>query len=164
MAVQHREGGFAEIARLIRRLEVALLTTVDRDGRLHTRPLQTLGIESDRTLWFFTDGHSEKAAELLHDTRLSLAYADSRTGRYLAIAGTGRLVRDRRKARSLWTMEQRAYYPRGPDDERLALLCVHIEHAECWVAPGKTAHLLAALRARISGTPAAIVGRNFRIP
>ena len=163
MVVQPVDGQFTEIARIIRRLEVALLTTVDRDGRFHTRPLQTLAIDSDRSLWFFTAADSEKAAELLHDVRLSLAYADRRSGCYVAIAGTGRVLRDSAKARALWTMEQRAYYPRGPEDERLALLCVRVEGAECWIAPGKTAHRLAAVAARISGIAASIVGRHFRI-
>ena len=164
MVVQPIEGPFAEIAGVIQRVEVALLTTVDRDGRFHTRPLQTLGIESDRSLWFFTAAGSEKAHELLHDVRLSLAYADRRSGSYVAIAGTGRILHDPAKARLLWTMEQRAYYPRGADDERLALLCVRVERAECWIAPGKSVHLLAAIAARISGTPATIVGRHFSIP
>ncbi|MBV8145197.1 MAG: pyridoxamine 5'-phosphate oxidase family protein [Gammaproteobacteria bacterium] len=152
------------MAQMIRRLEVALVTTVDHDGRFHTRPLQTLGIESDRTLWFFTDARSGKAAELLHDARLSLGYGDPRGGRYLAIAGTGRVLRDPKRARSLWTLQQRAYYPRGPEDERLALLCVRVERAESWLAPGRTAHLVAALRARVTGRPATIVGRNFKLP
>ena len=34
---------------------------------------------------------------------------------------------DPQKAKELWSLEQRAYYPRGPDDERLALLRVRIE-------------------------------------
>lgn len=164
MVVNPTDGEFGRILRMIREMQIALLTTVDREGHFHARPVQTLGIERDRSLWFFTDIRSEKAFELARDVRLGLGYADPRTRRYVAVAGAGRMLRDTDKARQLWTVEQRAYYPDGPEDEHLVLLRVRIERAEYWVAGGRTAHLLAAVRARITGIPAAIVGRNFRVP
>jgi hypothetical protein len=38
-------GDFAKLGQLIRDIRVALLTTVDRDGHFHTRPVQTLQVE-----------------------------------------------------------------------------------------------------------------------
>ncbi|MBV9726200.1 MAG: pyridoxamine 5'-phosphate oxidase family protein [Gammaproteobacteria bacterium] len=164
MVVHPTDAAFRRFVRLIQAIEIALLTTVDRDGHLHARPLQTLGVGPDRTLWFFTDLRSEKVFELERDVRLSLGYADPRGRRYVALGGTGRLLRDPDKARELWSVEQRAYYPTGPQAEHLVLLKVQAERAEYWLAPGKTAHMLAALKARISGIPAGILGENHRIP
>jgi general stress protein 26 len=48
-------GDFAKLGQLIREIGIALLTTLDRDGRFHTRPVQTLQVEDDQALWFFTD-------------------------------------------------------------------------------------------------------------
>ncbi|MBV8909502.1 MAG: pyridoxamine 5'-phosphate oxidase family protein, partial [Gammaproteobacteria bacterium] len=96
--------------------------------------------------------------------RLSLAYADPRNGSYVAIAGTGRVLRDSAKARRLWSVEQRAYYPGGPRDERLGVLRVAVERAEYWISPGRTSRMIAALKAAITRRPAGIVGRNARIP
>jgi len=45
MVVDPQIGQFSKIAEMIQRIETALLTTVDRDGNFHTRPVQTLGIE-----------------------------------------------------------------------------------------------------------------------
>lgn len=164
MVVHAMDGEFSNLTKMIRDIQIALLTTVDREGHFHARPVQTLGIERDLSLWFFTDIRSEKAFELSRDVRLGLGYADPKTRSYVAVSGTGRMLRDANKARQLWTVEQRAYYPHGPEDEHLVLLRVRIEHAEYWVAGGKIAHLLAALRARMTGTPATIVGRNARFP
>jgi len=164
MVVHPMDGEFGNIAKMIRDIQIALLTTVDREGHFHARPVQTLGIEPDRSLWFFTDIRSEKAFELARDVRLGLGYADPESRTYVAIAGTGRMLRDANKARELWTVEQRAYYPDGPEDQHLVLLRVRIERAEYWVSGGRTAHLLAAVRARMTGVPAAIVGRNSRFP
>jgi general stress protein 26 len=72
-------------------------------------------------------------------------------------------MRDPQKAKELWSMEQRAYYPNGPDDERLALLRVAIVHAEYWIAPGRTSYIIAALQAGVTGTPAIIIGEDHKV-
>jgi general stress protein 26 len=162
--MSHSEpGDLAKLGELIRDIRVALLTTVDRDGRFHTRPVQTLQVEADRTLWFFTDWSSPKVDELHHDARVSLGYADHAKNVYVAVTGSGSLIRDIQKAKQLWKIEQRAYYPQGPEDERLALLRVHIERAEYWIAPVRTSYLIAAMTAAVTGTPAGVVGENHKI-
>ena len=156
-------GDLAKLGELILGIRVALLTTVDRDGRFHARPVQTLKVEADRTLWFFTDWSSPKVDELHHDVRVSLGYADSTKNVYVAVTGSGRLIRDSQKAKELWSIEQRAYYPEGPEDERLALLRVVIERAEYWIAPGRVSYIVAAVTAAVTGTPAGIIGENRKI-
>jgi general stress protein 26 len=156
-------GDFAKVAELIREIRVALLTTVDPDGHLHTRPVQTLQVDADRSLWFFTDWSSPKVDELHHDVRVSLGYADPTKNLYVAVSGSGRLFRDIQRAKQLWSIEQRAYYPEGPADERLALLRVVIERAEYWIAPGRGSYLVAAVKAAVTGTPAGVIGENRKI-
>jgi general stress protein 26 len=160
---QSDPGDLAKLGELIRDIRIALLTTVDRDGHLHTRPVQTLEVEADRTLWFFTDWRSPKADELHHDVRVSLGYADPGKKVYVAATGSGSLIRDIQKAKQLWSIEQLAYYPDGPEDERLALLRVVIERAEYWIAPGRVSYVVAAVTAAVTGTPAGIVGENRKI-
>ena len=156
-------GDLTKLGELILGIRVALLTTVDRDGRFHARPVQTLQVEADRTLWFFTDWSSPKVDELHHDARVSLGYADSTKNMYVAVTGSGCLIRDSQKAKELWSIEQRAYYPEGPDDERLAVLRVVIERAEYWIAPGRGSYIVAAVTAAVTGTPAGIIGENRKI-
>jgi general stress protein 26 len=156
-------GDWVKLGELIRDIRVALLTTVDREARFHTRPIQTLEVGHDRTLWFFTDWSSHKVDELHHDIRVSLGYADPKNNVYVAVSGAGSLIRDTQKAKQLWSIEQRAFYPDGPEDERLALLRVIIDRAEYWIASGRTSYLIAAASAAITGTPAGIIGENRKI-
>src|ERR1700730_15966902 len=156
-------GDWLKLGELIRNIRVALLTTIDHDGRFHTRPVQTLQVDADRTLWFFTDWSSPKVDELHHDVRVSLGYADPTNNVYVAVSGSGSLFRDIQKAKQLWSIEQRAYYPDGPEDKRLALLRVLIERAEYWTAPGRTSYLLCAMKAAVTGTPANVIGENRKI-
>jgi general stress protein 26 len=161
--VDSKAGDLAELIRLIRNIRIALLTTVGREGSFHTRPVQTLKAEDDGTLWFFTDWQSPKVAELHDDLRVSLGYADPAKNVYIALSGEASLLRDPQKAKELWSIEQRAYYPKGPDDERLALLRVTLLHAEYWIAPGRTSYVFAAVRAAITGTPARIIGEDHKV-
>lgn len=156
-------GDWAKLGKLIRDIRVALLTTVDLEGHFHTRPVQTLQLEGDATLWFFTDWSSPKVHEMHQDVRVALSYADSRQHAYVAVGGSSTLLRDPKKAAELWSVEQRAYYPDGPEDRRLALLRVRIERAEYWIAPGRTSYLLAAAKAAVTGVPAGVIGENRKL-
>jgi general stress protein 26 len=156
-------GELSKLIELVRDIRVALLTTMDREGGFHTRPVQTLQAEVDGTLWFFTDGSSPKADELRHNLRVSLGYADPAKNVYVAISGCGSLLRDVQRAKQLWSIEQRAYYPEGPDDGHLALLRVTMDRAEYWIAPGRTSYLLAAAKAAVTGTPTGVLGENRKI-
>jgi general stress protein 26 len=159
-----KPGDFNKLNELIRSIQIALFTTVDREGNFHTRPLQTMQVEPEGGLWFFTDWSSPKVDELQHDARVSLGYADPPNNTYIAISGTGKLLRDPNKAHQLWSMEQLAYYPAGPEDSRLALLRVQIERAEYWIAPGRLSYLVAAASAVITGNPAGVVGEDRKLP
>jgi general stress protein 26 len=156
-------GDLAQLLQIISDIRIALLTTVSREGQFHTRPIQTLKIEADATLWFFTDWSSPKVAELDRDVRVGLGYADPTKNVYAALSGEAHLIRDPQKAKELWSIEQRAYYPKGPDDERLALLRVAVLHAEYWIAPGRTSYLIAALRASVTGVPAEVIGEDHKV-
>lgn len=157
------EGDWANLGKLILDIRVALLTTVDLEGHFHTRPVQTLQLDGHDTLWFFTDWSSPKVDEMHRDVRVALGYADPRQHAYVAISGSSSLLRDAQKAKDLWGIEQRAYYPDGPEDRRLALLRVRIERAEYWIAPGPVSYLLAAAKATVTGVPATVIGENQKL-
>ena len=147
---------------LIREIEIGLLTTLDGEHRLHTRPVQTLRCDANGVLWFFTDVGSSKAEEMRSDARVSIGYAHLATGRYAAVEGRARIGRDRGKAAELWSPLQRAWYPQGLDDPRLAVLEVHIERAEYWITPGRASYAVAATQAALTGVPAT-VGEDVKL-
>jgi general stress protein 26 len=163
LRVNETPGDLAALAALIREIRVGLMTTLDASGRLHTRPVQTLQMESEQTLWFFTDWSTPKVTEVERESRVSVGYADVSGNRFVAVSGSAQLFRDADKAKQLWSAEQLAYYPDGPGDARLALLRVQIERAEYWLAPGRAAYVVAAARAVLTGEPAGIVGENRKV-
>jgi general stress protein 26 len=126
----------ATLAGLVRQMKVAMLTTIEPDGSLRSRPLITLEVDKEGRLWFFTHASSPKSAEIeAHDHQVNLSYADPRDEDFASISGTARLVRDRERMRALWADQLEPWFPRGLDDPDLALLEVRIDKAEYWDRP-----------------------------
>lgn len=126
----------AKLAALVRQMKIAMLTTIEPDGSLRSRPLETLEVDPQGRLWFFTQASSPKSVEIEnHDHQVNLSYADPRDEDYASISGTARVVRDRDKMRGLWSARLQQWFPKGLDDPDLALLEVRIDKAEYWDVP-----------------------------
>jgi general stress protein 26 len=124
------------------------------DGSLHGRPMATQELESDGTLWFFTGASSGKVREIERDQHVLLSYAAPDDNRYVSVAGTAQMVKDRAKAEELWNPAFKAWFPDGLDDPELALLKVEIESAEYWDSPSSTiVHLVGFAKAVAMGKP-----------
>jgi len=147
---------FEKLGELIKDMRIAMLTTVEPDGTLHTRPLATLRYANDGELWFFTSLDSAKVHEVEEDRRASVTYSDMEQNIYVAVSGTADIVRDRKKAEELWSPMAKAWFPKGPDDPQLALLRVRIERAEYWDSPGRAAYLIGVAKTALTGRRADI--------
>jgi general stress protein 26 len=155
--------GLRELWEKIRDVRVAMLTTAAADGRLHSRPMYTQQEELPDGLWFLTSRTSEKAREVMDEHDVNLAYADPGKNLYVSVAGRGRLVDDRAKARELWNRMNEAFFPGGPDDPDLVLLHVEPTSAEYWEGPsGKVQQLFAVARTMVTGD-ARDMGENEEI-
>lgn len=141
---------------LIKGIKVAMMTTVEDDGSLRSRPMWTHDRDFDGELWFFTREHSHKVDEVEKDHHVNLAYADPTRERYVSVSGRCRLVRDKEKARELWNPTLKAWFPDGLDDPELALLCVRVERAEYWDTPNSRMVQLAGM------VKAALTGETYK--
>jgi general stress protein 26 len=144
------------LGELIRGIKVAMMTTVEQDGSLRSRPMWTHDRDFDGELWFFTKEHSPKVEEVEHDHHVSLAYADPSRDRFVSISGRCALVLDKEKARELWNPTLKAWFPEGLDDPELALLRVSVEKAEYWDTPNSRMVQLAGF------VKATLTGQEFR--
>jgi len=124
----------AELWRRLEKVRMAMLTTHDGDGRLAARPITTQQAETSGVLWFFIPMEGDIAEDLARDPRVALTYVDLSENLFVALRGTGQVLKDRAKARSLWNALAGAWFPHGPDDPRLALLRVDVERGEYWDA------------------------------
>jgi general stress protein 26 len=128
------QENIARLAKLIKGIKMALLTSVAADGSLHSRPMATLDRDFDGTLWFFTSAGGRTADEVEEHRQVNVSYAMPEKQHYVSVSGTASLVRDREKITELWNPLFKAWFPRGQEDPDLALLRVDVEQAEYWDA------------------------------
>lgn len=120
------------LGELIARIDIAMLVSVAPDGSLVSRPLATLKADGDGRLWFFTSAASGKVDDIERQPQVNLAYADPGANTYVSVTGRARVIHDRERAAELWFPQARAFFPGGPDDPDLRVLCVEAETAEYW--------------------------------
>ncbi len=132
------ENNLQKLGELIKDVKIAMLTTVDQDGTLRSRPMATQKTEFDGKLWFFTRASSPKVQEVEQTHNVNLSYAAPDSNTYVSVTGTATLVRDQAKAKELWNPILKAWFPKGLEDPDLALMHVQVEKAEFWDSPSST--------------------------
>jgi len=147
-----QKDAITHLGELIDGIKVAMMTTVEPDGSLRSRPMWTHEREFDGKLWFFTREHSAKVDEVEHDHHVSLSYSEPAKDRFVSVSGRCRLVLDKEKARELWNPALKAWFPEGLDDPELALLCIQVEKAEYWDTPNsRMVQLIGFAKAVLTG-------------
>jgi general stress protein 26 len=137
---------------LIKDVRIAMLTTVDQDGSLRSRPMATQKTELDGDLWFFTEHDSAKVDEIGREHQVNVSYSDPKEQLYVSVSGTARVVRDQAKAEELWNPLLKTWFPKGLDDPNLALLQVTVHKAEYWDSPSSTmVYLYGFVKAVVTG-------------
>ena len=137
--MKEQEADFQKLREMIKDIDFCMLTTVDENDDLHSRPM-SLNSEVDQqgNLWFFTYGNSHKVSEVKRIPKCNVSFADPDDHRYVSISGPSEVVRDKAKIKELWKPELKAWFPKGVDEPDIALLRLTIEKAEYWDSPGGT--------------------------
>ena len=136
---------------MIKDIKFAMLTS-DDGGHLRSRPMIASQKEFDGVLWFFTRVHAHKVAEVQHEDRVNVSYADGSAQNYVSLSGTAALVRDPASIAEHWSEAMRTWFPKGRDDPDIALLRVDVQQGEYWDAPNSTMiHAYGYLKARLTG-------------
>jgi general stress protein 26 len=156
MAAPETGNDVRKLARLVKGISFAMLTTHDSEHGLRSRPMTLQEAEFEGDFWFFTGLHASLADDVRANPCVSLAFADPRNQAYVSASGVGELVFDQTKMRELWRPSYQAWFPLGLEDPELCLLKVHVESADFWESPGsKVVQLLGFAKAALTGHPGA---------
>lgn len=152
-----------KVGDMIADVDIAMLVTLDEEGRFRSRPMRTIKQEFGGTLWFFTAADAPKNDEIRHDQRVLLAYSDPSHQNYVSLNGTAQVVKDAAKQKELWSEPLRTWFPDGPESPKAALLKVVVDGAEYWDSPSSTLlHLYGYVKAVTTGAPPK-AGENAKV-
>ena len=149
-----RQAHINKLWSLIKDIKFGMLTTVDEDGTLRSRPMATQSVEFDGDLWFFTYASSPKVDEVQHEQHVNVSFANNDDNVWVSTSGHAQIVRDRQKMEELWNPILKTWFPKGLDEPDIALLKVNVTHAEYWDSPSSVVvHLAGLIKSQITGTP-----------
>lgn len=149
------EQSLQKLRDMMQEIDFCMLTTLDQDGCLRSRPMSTnREVEANGDLWFFTYASSHKVAEVNHNHQVNLSFSAPGRQCYVSLSGTAELVRDRAKIQELWRPELKAWFPQELDEPDIALLKVTATQAEYWDAPASwVAKTVSFVKAVTTGKP-----------
>ena len=151
------------LQQLLESFDSAMLITKHGDGD-HARPMAIAGVEGVSTIWFVTSTASPKALELSADARVAITCQENR--KYVALSGTGVIVKDRAKIDELWSETWTVWFPDGKDSPDLGLLRVTVQDAEFWDNAGTKGvrYVFEALKSYVKGEKVGMVeGQHGRV-
>ena len=135
---------------LIKDTRLAMLTSVDPDGRLISKPMATQDVEFDGKIWFIAERDSEKVRNIAANPGVNVAYAGSSA--WVSLSGNASVVDDTAKLAELWNTFTDAWLEGGPDNPNNILIRVEATGAEYWDAPGsKVTQLVNLVKAKTTG-------------
>lgn len=137
-ASENQDRDVRKLGELLKGHKYAMLTTIDEDGSLHSRPMGVLEVDFNGTLWFFTKEQAPKVWEIQHDAHVNVAFSDPSRSHFVSLRGMARLVRDHQKVAELFKPIHKAWFPEGLDDPELSLLEVRVTRADYWDPPSST--------------------------
>lgn len=144
------ESGSVKVADLAKDVKFAMLTTIDADGELVSRPMAQQAVETDGDLWFFASRDSRKVSHIRANPHVAVTLSSSST--WVSINGSAEVVEDDALARELWSPGIEAWFPQGPDDDSIVMIKVNGETAEYWDTPGgQVATVLSLVKSKLTG-------------
>ena len=150
------QDAIKKVADLIKSIDFGMLTTMDSEGRLHSRPMSSnKDVEFDGDVWFFTYAATPKVYELENKPYVNVSFSDPKTQTYVSLSGRAELVRDHAKMEQLWQPALKAWFPKGLDEPDIALIKVNADQAEYWDSPASPiAHVISLAKVAVTGRPA----------
>lgn len=149
---QTRQEAVEKIGKLIKGVRIAMFTTIEEEGHLHSRPMALQEVEFDGDIWFFTNKTTPKVHQIESEPRVNIAFSDPAHQVYVSLSGRASLVLDKAKNHELWNPSLNAWFPGGVDDPDLALLKISVDGAEYWDSPSTVvAHVAGFIKTKLSG-------------
>ncbi|MFB9861981.1 general stress protein [Rufibacter immobilis] len=153
-AQNQNRGDVKALIEKINDINTAMLSTVEPDGTIRSRPMRHLKVDESGAIYFFTGHNSGKADEIKNESHVNLSYAKPGDQLYVSVSGTASVYRDQQQIDDLWNPFMKAWFPEGKEDPNIAILKVTIDQAEYWDSPSSAVvHLYGVVKAAITGEP-----------
>lgn len=136
---------------IIKGTRIAMLTHVDENGRLVSKPMATQEVDFDGTVRFIAERASDQGMDIQKNPNVNVAYSGN--GAWVSLSGTARIVNDTDKLRELWSSFTGSWLEGGPENPNNVLIEIDADTAEYWDTPGgsKVTQVANLIKAKVTG-------------
>lgn len=113
-------------------MHTVMLTCVDPDGMLRSRPLPLLEVDADGALWIMFDRTDPGDIEIGSGQQVHVMAVNPGDDLYVAITGIASIHDDHALVLELWQDVHRHWFPHWPIRSHLAMLCVIPKSFRWW--------------------------------
>lgn len=96
------------------------------------RPMGVRQCDDDGTLWFLSDKHSHKNAEIEANPQVELYFQASEHSGFMHLTGEAAVLHDKALIEQLWTPLARVWFHEGKDDPCISVLRVRPTGGQYW--------------------------------
>ena len=122
----------ADIAKDMRHIDIAILSTVTSGGAIAGRPMSNnKDVDYDGDAYFFTDASTEVAAEIEANPQVGLGY-QGKHHLYIAVTGQAELIREKASFAEHWNSDLDKWFEAGIDTPGLTLIHVKAKALKYW--------------------------------
>ncbi|MFZ6656421.1 pyridoxamine 5'-phosphate oxidase family protein [Undibacterium sp. TJN19] len=150
-----------KIRDMIKDVKFGMLTTVDENRQLSSRPLTSQQVDASGNIWFFISDEATFLNAVRQNPEVNASFSNVDDSLYVSISGRAQVLRNRQKAEELWNVMAKPWFPSGVDDPHLMLLKVQIHAAEYWDSgSSKMMQLFAMAKAAVTGEQPKNIGEH----
>jgi general stress protein 26 len=111
--------------------DVAMLASRSDHGVLKSRPMETVGINCDGDIYFFTTLSSELMRELTENSQVNLSFTKEDYN-FISVSGVTQIIKNKADLVRFWHSDYEKWIPDGLDNPSIILLKVSLMSAEHW--------------------------------
>ena len=105
---------------IIKSTRIAMLTHLDDEGHLISRPMATQDVDFDGTVRFIAERASAQGQAIQKNPEVNVAYSGN--GAWVSLSGKARIVNDTDKLRELWSSFTGSWLEGGPENPNNVLI------------------------------------------
>ncbi|MFN3172741.1 MAG: pyridoxamine 5'-phosphate oxidase family protein [Hyphomicrobiales bacterium] len=99
---------------------------------VRARPMAGYPRRDEQRIWFLAHKDGVKDDEIEMNSQVCVTLSDASKQHFVSIRGKASVKHDLARKRDLWSVAAQAWFPDGPEDPNIVLLCVDVEKAEFW--------------------------------
>jgi general stress protein 26 len=162
--MQYNTDSHTILRQKIEHVRIGMLTTIDLENNLLSRPMTSQRVDNEGFLWFFVSDEAAVSKQIESNQSVNASFAAPDINLYVSVSGNAEIIKDKETIRSMWSPLVSAWFPGGADNSHVSLIKVQVTSAEYWDSEKSTMMQLALMaKAAVTGEPPTDIGEHKKL-